>query len=45
MAAFPFWSKEINEVAQSVGSSITGLSEKDAQAVLEQVGPNRLQSK
>ena len=31
MATFPFWSKEVNEVAQSVNSSSSGLSEKDAQ--------------
>ena len=45
MAASPFWSKEINEVAQSVNSSVNGLSEKDAQEVLRRVGPNRIQSK
>jgi P-type Mg2+ transporter len=45
MATFPFWSKAVNEVAQSVNSSIDGLSEQDAQAILKRVGPNRLQSK
>ncbi len=45
MATFPFWSKEINEVAKSVHSSINGLSEKDAQEILQRVGHNRIQSK
>ena len=45
MTTFPFWSKKINEVAQSVNSSIDGLSEKDAQEILRRVGPNRTQSK
>jgi Mg2+-importing ATPase len=45
MATFPFWSKEINEVAKSVNSSINGLSEKDAQEILQRVGYNRIQSK
>ena len=37
MATFPFWSKEIDEVAKSVNSSIKGLSEKDAQEILRRV--------
>jgi magnesium-transporting ATPase (P-type) len=45
MAVFPFWSKPVTEIAQSVNSSITGLSEKDAQAILRRVGPNRIQAK
>ena len=45
MATFPFWSKEVNEIAQRVNSSINGLSEKDAQEILRSVGPNRIQSK
>ena len=45
MAVFPFWSKPVTEIAQSVNSSITGLSEKDAQTILRRVGPNRIQSK
>src|SRR5512139_299654 len=45
MAVFPFWSKPVSEIAQSVNSSITGLSEKDAQTILRRVGPNRIQSK
>jgi Mg2+-importing ATPase len=45
MAIIPFWSKDVNEISQSVNSSINGLSEKDAQEVLRQVGPNSIQSK
>jgi Mg2+-importing ATPase len=45
MATFPFWSKDVNEVAQSVNSSINGLNEKDAQEILRRVGPNSTQSK
>ena len=45
MATFPFWSKEVNEIAQSVNSSINGLSENDAQEILRRVGPNSTQSK
>jgi len=45
MATFPFWSKPVNEVAQSVNSSINGLSEKDAQEFLRRAGPNRIEAK
>jgi Mg2+-importing ATPase len=45
MATFPFWSKEVLAIAQSVNSSINGLSEKDAQEILRRVGPNSIQSK
>jgi P-type Mg2+ transporter len=45
MPTFPFWSKDVNEVAQSVNSSTAGLSEKDAQEILRRVGPNSTQSK
>ena len=45
MTSFPYWSKEINDVAQSVNSSINGLSGKDAQEILQRVGYNRIQSK
>ena len=45
MATFPFWSRPVNEIAQSVNSSVNGFSEKDAQEVLQRVGPNRIQSK
>jgi P-type Mg2+ transporter len=45
MTAISFWSKPIDEIAESVNSSMNGLSEKDARAVLLRVGPNRLQSK
>jgi Mg2+-importing ATPase len=45
MAAFSFWSKEVNEVAHSVNSSINGLSESDAQEILQRVGPNSTKTK
>jgi Mg2+-importing ATPase len=45
MTSFPYWSKEINEVAQSVKSSANGLNTKDAQEILRRVGYNRIQSK
>jgi len=45
MATFPFWSRPVNEIAQSLNSSVNGLSEKDAQEVLRRAGPNRIQSK
>jgi Mg2+-importing ATPase len=45
MPTFPFWSKDINSVAQSVNSSAGGLNEKDAQEILRRVGPNSTQSR
>ena len=45
MASLPFWSKSFDEVAQSVNSSIIGLSEKEAQEILRRVGPNSIHSK
>ena len=45
MPTAPFWSKTIDETAKSVNSSINGLNGKDAQEVLQRVGPNRIQSK
>jgi len=45
MATFPFWSRPVNEIAQSVNSSVTGLSEKDASEALRRVGPNRIRSR
>jgi Mg2+-importing ATPase len=45
MATFPYWSKEVNEVVKSVNSSLTGLSENDAQEILQRVGPNSTKSK
>ncbi len=45
MATFPFWSKDVKEVAQSVNSSMAGLSIKEAQEILRRVGPNSTQSK
>jgi Mg2+-importing ATPase len=45
MAPFPFWSREIQEIAKSLNSSVNGLSEKDAQEILRRAGPNRIKSK
>jgi Mg2+-importing ATPase len=45
MAPIPFWSKAVNEIAQSMGSSISGLSANEAQEILQRVGPNSTQSK
>ena len=44
MASFPYWSKAVEDVAQSVNSSIDGLKESDAQAILQRVGRNSIQS-
>ena len=44
MASFPYWSKAVADVAQSLNSSIDGLKESDAQAILQRVGPNSIQS-
>ena len=44
MASFPYWSKAVADVAKSVNSSIDGLKESDAQAILQRVGPNSIQS-
>jgi Mg2+-importing ATPase len=45
MATIPFWSKPVAEIAQSLHSSLTGLSENDAQDLLQHLGPNSIQSK
>ena len=45
MATFPFWSRPVNAIAQGMNSSVSGLSEKDAQEALRRVGPNRIQSR
>jgi Mg2+-importing ATPase len=45
MAAFPFWSKDVNEVVQSVNSSINGLNGSDAQEILRRAGPNSTKTK
>lgn len=44
MATFPFWSKEIDEVIQTLNASMNGLSSEEAQAALRRAGPNRIQS-
>ena len=43
MATFPFWSRQVNEIAQGMNSSLSGLSEKDAQEALRRLGLNRIQ--
>ena len=43
MATFPFWSRPVNEIAQGMNSSLSGLSEKDAQEALRRLGLNRIQ--
>jgi P-type Mg2+ transporter len=45
MATFPFWSRQVNEIAQGMNSSLSGLSEKDAQEALRRLGLNRIQSR
>lgn len=45
MAKFPFWSQEIHAVAQKLKSSVDGLSEEDAQEILQHIGPNRIQTR
>ncbi|MCA1953924.1 MAG: HAD-IC family P-type ATPase, partial [Anaerolinea sp.] len=45
MTAFPFWSKEINEVLQTLNTSTDGLSSAEAQSTLRSVGLNRIESK
>jgi Mg2+-importing ATPase len=41
----PYWSIEINQIVQDLGSSETGLSQAGALEVLERVGPNRIHAK
>ena len=45
MAAFPFWSKPVDEIARSVNSSVAGMSAQDAQSALRRVGPNLIHSR
>jgi Mg2+-importing ATPase len=45
METLPFWSKSIDTVAAQVFSSASGLSEDDAQRILQNVGPNRIHAK
>jgi Mg2+-importing ATPase len=45
MPTFPFWSKEVNAVTQSLNSSLNGLSANDAQEILQRIGPNSTQTK
>ncbi len=45
MPGTPFWSKPVDEIAQGLNSSITGLSEINAREILQRVGPNSTQSK
>jgi len=45
MAAFPFWSKTAEAVAQSVNSSADGLTTRAAQEILRQTGPNLIHTR
>ncbi len=45
MTTFAFWSKNVQEIAKTLKSSIDGLSENTAHEILQRVGPNRIQSK
>ena len=45
MPTFPYWSKPVDEIVQSLNSSTNGLSENDAQAILKRVGPNSTKAK
>lgn len=45
MAMIPYWSKPVDEIAQSLHSSMNGMSEEGAQEVLQHVGPNSIKSK
>lgn len=45
MSSAPFWAKPIEEIFLSLNSSVNGLGEKEARAVLQRIGPNRIQSK
>lgn len=45
MATIPYWSIPVDELVKKVNSSPNGLSQDAAQAIFEQVGPNRIQSK
>jgi Mg2+-importing ATPase len=45
MAPLPYWSVSADEVVGKLNSSKNGLSQESAQAILEQAGPNRIQSK
>lgn len=45
MTTFPYWSLSVEDVARELNSTPTGLSHAAAQAVLDKIGPNRIQSK
>jgi Mg2+-importing ATPase len=40
----PYWSREISEISKQLGSSPSGLSQEEASARLQTVGPNRIQA-
>ena len=45
MTTFPYWSLSVEDVARELNSAPTGLSHSAAQAVLDKIGLNRIQSK
>ena len=45
METSPFWSKSIDTVSVQVSSSLNGLSEEDAQRILQIVGRNQIHTK
>jgi len=45
MAAFPYWSKTVDEICQNLNTSLDGLSAEAAQEVLQRVGPNSIHAK
>ncbi len=45
MTALSYWSESVDKLFQETGSSETGLTSENAQAILQQIGPNRIQSK
>ena len=44
MAAFAYWSRDVDDVARQLGSSASGLSTGEAQEALKRSGPNSIQS-
>jgi Mg2+-importing ATPase len=45
MTSIPFWSIPVDELVKKVNSSTDGLRQDAAQEILEQTGPNRIQSR
>ncbi len=45
MTPNPFWSKSVTEIARDLNASVDGWRASEAQAILQRVGPNRIESK